>query len=128
MKRKQILYEEVLDYLIISQIFSGKDLKLSLDDPRVIALYDYLGRWLPKDKIYNRIEYYDKLRRESAGDKLPFLRDSNYPIGALRELTLTIERNSFLFQEEEFIEVDGEVLVEVNNLCNCGKRKKCSNF
>ena len=127
MKRNTPIDENVLDYLIVYHgISKGEGGRFSPENTKVIALYDYLGRWFSKDYIIERIDHFDELRSNGVGNRIPFFRDLNYLNGQLGEMALLSSRSSLLRKRYIDIDIDSEIMVEVNNMCSnmCSRRRK----
>jgi hypothetical protein len=116
MKRNTTIDENVLDYLIVnSETSKGEVERLSLEDPKVIVLYDILGRWFSKNHIIERIAHFDDLRSNGGGNAISLLTNPDYLNGQLGYMKLIGIRNS-LFSVNA-IKIDDEIWVFVNNLC-----------
>lgn len=102
---------EHLDFLIVDRAI--RDHHGSEDNPGVIALYNFFGRWFSKRFIADRIQGVD---RYSMGG---FCSNSVQELQEFLRLKREAEE-----RDGQVISIDTEMLVEINNLCHFNEMQK----
>lgn len=114
---------EHLDYAIVSGPSVPTLLCLSENNEKVVHLYNYFGRWFPKEDIVLRLLDIDR-QCSVEGRRIPSRMDADFMKRSFDELNDVFKRLNEHQEDALEVDINTELLVEINNLCHFKESNK----
>ena len=90
---------------------------LSENNEKVVHLFNFFGRWFPKEEIVLRLLEIDRQCSEE-GSRIPSRMDAVFMKRTSDELGEVFKRLNEHREDVLTVDIDTEILVEINNLCH----------
>ena len=119
---------EQLDFMIVDRAirYTPKG-RFTEEDGGVIALYNFFGRWFPKQFIIDRINYINETSQKEGHHIPAYLDNIELTQKAFQGLHELWNKRSKAENEEDksqIISIDTELILEINNLCHFKESRK----